>query len=73
MSTSREKMALYQGHPMITQQRLSENQRLIFVVYQATTLHCDFCLEIGGVMSTSAIPKRQTLDPHLETAGDAHH
>jgi bifunctional non-homologous end joining protein LigD len=42
-----------------------ENQRLFFVVHklQATTLHDDFRLEIGGVMRTSAIPRVPTLDP----------
>ena len=44
------------------------NQRLVFVVHkdQATTLHYDFRLEIGGVMRTSAIPKGPTLDPQLK-------
>ncbi len=45
-----------------------DNQRLVFVVHkhQATTLHEDFRLEIGGVMCTSAIPKGPTLNPYLK-------
>ena len=44
----------------------SDYQRLVFVVHkhQATTLHENFRMEIGGVMRTSAIPRGPTLDPH---------
>lgn len=43
-----------------------EEGHLVFAVHrhQATTLHDDFRLEIGGVMRTSAIPWGPTLDPH---------
>ena len=45
-----------------------ENQCLVCVVHkhQATTLHYDFRLEIGGVMRTSAIPKGPTLNSYLK-------
>jgi bifunctional non-homologous end joining protein LigD len=42
-----------------------EKGPLVFVVHkhQATTLHNDFRLEIGGMMRTSAIPRGPTPDP----------
>ena len=45
-----------------------EKGRLVFVMHkhQATTLHDDFRLEIGGVMPSGAITKGPTLDPHLK-------